>query len=53
MRDFTVIDNKTLIDEKTEKKQIHQTNPIAKKFLKFHKEKLNKYSVKDLFNVPN
>ena len=51
MRDFTLINNKTKIGEKVETKQIRQTNPIAKKFLKFRKENLNKFSVKELFNV--
>lgn len=49
-RDFTVIENKTQIDEKRSEKPIsRQTNPIAKKFLKFHNEKPEKFSVKDLF----
>lgn len=49
-RDFTVIENKTQIDEKHSEKPIsRQTNPIAKKFLKFHNEKPEKFSVKDLF----
>ena len=45
-RDFTVIENKTQIDEKHSEKPIsRQTNPIAKKFLKFHNEKPEKFSV--------
>ncbi len=49
-RDFTVIENKTLEDEKQVKKTVsHQTNPIAKKFIEFRKENLSKLSVKDLF----
>lgn len=49
-REFTVIENKTKTDEKPiEKKVSHQTNPIAQKFLEFHKENLGKFSVKDLF----
>ncbi len=49
-RDFTVIENKTKTEEKqAEKKVSRQTNPIAKKFLEFHNEKLDKFSVKDLF----
>ena len=39
-----------LIDEKQVEKTVsHQTNPIAKKFIEFHKENLSKLSVKDLF----
>lgn len=50
-RDFTVIENKTKIEEKKiEKKVSRQTNPIAKKFLKFHSENIRKFSVKDLFH---
>lgn len=45
MRDFEVIENEKLKD-KTEKKTL-QTNPIAKKFVKF--ENKEKFSVKDLF----
>ena len=49
-REFTVIENKNKIDEiPIEKKHIHQTNPIEKNFLKFHKENVGKFSVKDLF----
>jgi hypothetical protein len=44
-REFTVIENET---KKSEQKQIaHATNPIARKFVKFHEN--NKFSVKDLF----
>ena len=48
-RNLTVIEN-TQIIEKTEKeeKSLLHTNPIAKKFLEFHHEKV-KFSVKDLF----
>ncbi len=50
-RDFTVIENEK-ITEREEKHSVH-TNPIAKKFVKFHNEK-EKFSVKNLFkNVPN
>ena len=45
-RDFTLIENETKIKEKP---ATHQTNPIAKKFLEFHKEKIDKFSVKELF----
>ena len=49
-REFTVIENETTADEKTEKKSVrHSTNPILKKFVQFHKENLGKFSVKDLF----
>lgn len=48
-REFTVIENKTGIEEKIEKKSILHSNPIAKKFLEFHKENSGKFSVKDLF----
>ena len=49
-KEFIVIENKTKSDEKTiEKKVSHQTNPIAKKFLEFHKQNLGKFNVKDLF----
>lgn len=51
-RDFTVIENETKIVEKQPKKMV-VTNPIAKKFVKFHSEK-SEFSVKELFkNVPN
>jgi hypothetical protein len=42
-REFTVIEN----EKKQEVQKSHVTNPIAKKFAKFHNEK--KFSVKDLF----
>ncbi len=49
-RDLTVIENKTMTDEKQSEKTVsHQTNPIAKKFVEFHKENMSKFSVKDLF----
>lgn len=44
-RDFTVIENGKF--EKQAKPKVLATNPIAKKFVKFHDE--NKFSVKDLF----
>lgn len=49
-RKFTLIENKTKLDEKQPEKTVHhQTNPIAKKFLEFRRENLSKFSVKDLF----
>ena len=36
------------INKVVEKNNRH-TNPIAKKFLDFHREKISKFSVKDLF----
>ncbi len=49
-RDLTVIENQTKTDEKQAEKVIsRQTNPITKKFVKFHKENMSKFSVKDLF----
>lgn len=47
MRDFKVIENEKL-KEKSVKKSV-QTNPIAKKFVEFHHENPEKFSVKDLF----
>ena len=46
-RNFTVIENKTKVEEKQPKKTT-VTNPIAKKFVKFISEK-EKFSVKELF----
>ncbi len=46
-RDFTVINNEVKIEEK-QKNVSRQTNPIAKKFVKFHDEK--KFSVRDIFS---
>ena len=51
-RKLTVIER---TEEQTEQKvekpveQVRQTNPIAKKLLQFHHEKIGKFSVKDLF----
>lgn len=45
MRDFEVIENEKLKEERKEIKRA--TNPIAKKFVKFHEDK--KLSVKNLF----
>lgn len=45
-RDFTVIENEVKIDEKQKNVSRH-TNPIAKKFVKFHDEK--KFNVRDLY----
>ena len=46
-RNFTVIENKTKIEEKQPEKTV-VTNPIAKKFVEFINEK-EKFSVKNLF----
>jgi len=50
-REFTVIENERLnklkSEEKTEVKL--QTNPIVKKMVRFHTEKAETFSVKDLF----
>ena len=48
-RNFTVIENETVLDEVKKQKEIRHTNPIAKKFLEFQKENMSKFSVKDLF----
>ncbi len=45
MRNFEVIENEKLKEQVKPKKLA--TNPIAKKFVKFHED--NKFSVKDLF----
>lgn len=50
-RDLTVIENKTLTESREEVKRevkLH-TNPIVKKLAKFHNEKRETFSVKDLF----
>ena len=50
MRDFEVIENEKLKNERKPLPRV--TNPIAKKFVKFHEYK--KFSVKDLFkSVPD
>lgn len=50
-KEFTVIENNAASDIKLEKevKAKHQTNPIVKKLAKFHLEKAETFSVKDLF----
>lgn len=50
-RDLTVIENKTMTKDKSEvkKERMLQTNPIVKKLAKFHHEKAETFSVKDLF----
>ncbi len=50
-REFTVIENKNMTDVKPdiEEKAKHHTNPILKKLAKFHFEKPETFSVKDLF----
>lgn len=48
MRDFEVIENENLLTEvKPEKRVV--TNPIAKKFVQYQNEKIDKFSVKELF----
>lgn len=44
MRDFEVIENEKLKEQA--KSKVLATNPIAKKFVKFHEDK--KFSVKDI-----
>lgn len=46
IRDFRVIENEK-ISKQTEIAKTAMTNPIAKKFVKFHNEK--KFSVRNLF----
>lgn len=46
MRDFEVIENEKLKEQA--KPKVLATNPIAKKFVKFHDEK--KFSVRDIFS---
>lgn len=49
-RKLQVIESaKTEVTTEPENKQVHQTNPIIKKFLKFHKENTEKFRVIDLF----
>lgn len=50
-KELTVIENTTVTDVqlKIEKRAKHQTNPIVKKLAKFHFEKAESFSVKDLF----
>ena len=50
LRKLQVIE-RTKVDEPIEKpeKQVHQTNPIARKLMKFHLENSKKFSVKDLY----
>ena len=50
-KEFTVIDSKEASEVKPEKevKAKHQTTPIVKKLAKFHLEKAETFSVKDLF----
>ena len=49
-RDFTVIDNEKT-EQEVKKTVVRQTNPIMKKFVQFHNEKANKFSVKDIFKI--
>ena len=49
-RKLQVIEStKTEAADETVRESSRQTNPIAGKFLKFHKENTGKFSVKDLF----
>ena len=50
-RELTVIESKNLSDVRSKKEQKVnlQTNPIVKKLAKFHFEKPETFSVKDLF----
>ncbi len=51
-REFTVIENETMIKEELLEKEVKSsamTNPIAKKLSEFHNQKQGKFSVKDLF----
>lgn len=49
-RNLTLIEsNQVESGLETKNKTVRQTNPIAKKFLEFQNQKLNKFSVKDLF----
>lgn len=50
-RELTVIENENMVDVKSEKKvkAKHQTNPIVKKLARFHLEKAETFTVKDLF----
>ena len=50
-REFTVIKNEgktDVVPEKETNKAKHQTNPIVKKLAKFHFEKAETFTVKDL-----
>ena len=50
-RDLTVIKNKSMTEKSTEVEVVKklQTNPIVKKFTEFHYEKVEKFTVRDLF----
>ncbi len=49
-RKLTVIENTETETEVVEKHTSkYQTNPVVKKLLSFHMEKVSKFSVKDLF----
>lgn len=50
-RDLTVIENKSMAEKSSEVKNRRklQTNPIVKKFVEFHNEKAESFTVKDLF----
>ena len=50
-RDLTVIENREKLDVEQEKevRAKHHTNPILKKLAKFHLEKAENFTVKDLF----
>ncbi len=49
-RNLTVIDGVKIEEKKeTSKKVSRQTNPIMKQLLEFHNDKVEKFSVKDLF----
>ncbi len=49
-RNLKIIESaKTETKAETAVKSSRQTNPIVKKFLEFHNEKTDKFSVKDLF----
>lgn len=49
-RNLTLIQStKVETEAKTEKESSRQTNPMQKKFVEFHHDKAEKFSVKDLF----
>lgn len=50
-RDLTVIENKSMTEKSTGVEVVKklQTNPIVKKFTEFHYEKVEKFTVRDLF----
>lgn len=50
-RELTVIENTNMTDVQQKEKNTvkHHTNPILKKLAKFHFEKPETFSVKDLF----